>query len=154
EVGEEVVAQVVLDVAPDVEDDEARERADDRLDAGDRHDQPEVAEEPPGRRAGRDRIDGVSEQPRKRHGEAGRAEETGEPADVPEFVAGELAPRAGHSSASHTWRLISPPPTPGGSYLRLPHLEAHHGNVATAGEVKQRRRASVRDAPHGEQRHA
>src|SRR5262249_14715702 len=30
-----------------------------------------------------------------------------------------------HRIASHTWRLIGSPPTPGGSSDRLPHLEAH-----------------------------
>src|SRR5213593_3665172 len=107
QVTEEVVPQVVLDVAPDVEDDEARERPHQALDDGDRDDQPEIAEEHAGVRAGLDRVHAPVEEPGDHHRERGGADEARDAAQVAQAVAPDVAPEAGHRANVPTRRELT-----------------------------------------------
>ena len=98
QVTEEVVPQVVLDVASRVEDDEARERPHHPLGQGDDDDQAEIAEERARRGVARHRIDALLEQPGHRHLERGGAEQARHTAQVAHAIAPDVAPEAGHPS--------------------------------------------------------
>src|SRR5262249_43948117 len=77
------------------------------------------------RRVGQDLL--VARHARVEDELAGRLAGGAEGAATEHGAVGEREDRLGQNSASLTWRLNTPPPSPGGSTLRLPHLEAHPG---------------------------
>jgi hypothetical protein len=99
EVGEEVVPQIVFDVAADVEDDEARERTDDALEDRERDHSDHVDAEPVESAVLLDHLDRLLQQVRDRHRERRGRDETGEAEGVSRAIARHVCEQSTHSSA-------------------------------------------------------
>src|SRR5262249_10139849 len=92
----QIMPQVALDVAADVEDDGARSRAHDGLHQRDDTEHAERRREGGDRAAGGDPVDHRLQQPRHHHGERGPAEQAHDAPHQPSAVADEIGPQTGH----------------------------------------------------------